>query len=65
MKSSRYTASVIFDGRCLKMSQSDDLNRLTAFLLNYIESTAPNSIGEIFDNEKGQIIQRCKKSFID
>lgn len=61
----RYTATVYFRGTEQHSNSHNDLNKLTAYLLNFIETESPNASGEIFDNLLGRVIQRCRKSAFD
>jgi len=59
---SKYTASIIFNNQQLDTQSSDNFNRLTAGIINIIETQYPNAQGEIRDNNLGKVIQRYRRA---
>ncbi len=62
---SKYTANIIFNDQQLDTQSSDNLNRLTAHVINNIETQYPNAHGEIRDNCLGKVIQRYRRTACD
>jgi len=62
---SKYTASILFNNQQLETQSSNNLNRLTAQVINNIETQYPNAYGEIRDNQLGKVIQVCRRAACD
>lgn len=61
----KYTANIFFNNQQLESQSGDNFNRLTARVINKIETQYPNARGEIRDNELGEVIQRYRITSFD
>ena len=60
----KYTADILFNGESIDSHSSNNLDQLTAQVINHIESEYPNATGRICDKD-GNIIQTYRKTSFD
>ncbi|MCH9769728.1 MAG: hypothetical protein K0U12_02500 [Gammaproteobacteria bacterium] len=58
----RYTINMYDQTELLFEKSSDDLNKLTRILFDFIDTSNANSRAFIYDRVQAKVIRRCSKS---
>lgn len=57
----RYTARIRFDDEIVRVISGNEINKLMAQLLQYLENEGSTAMGEIIETDTGVILHQCRK----